>query len=363
MKIVFSCLKYNHYNPQQGESFEYSTILKELRAFPDAEVIFLPYDDILLIGKQQWNKRIVNDVAQIKPDLFFAFMYTDEFLVETLQELRTYTKTLAWFSDDHWRIYNYSITYARYFDWVATTWSKAKEIYHYYGIINVIHTQWAAPHDYLTPVQGNKNIDVSFVGLWSKPREKIIKNIEKSGISVLVRGRGWPKGGVSPERIIKIFMESKINLALNPAPGKYSLQSLARIFMRPTQPFVKKYTLSKIANKIMGRSFTGLAFDFHFAKNIHAWLHQNIRQIKSRHFEVAATGGMVITFDADNLSDYYEPDKEIVIVTSIEALKQNIEYYLVHDEERRAIARAGQIRTLREHTYQKRFEELFTTIF
>ena len=39
-----------------------------------------------------------------------------------------------------------------------------------------------------------------------------------------------------------------------------------------------------------------------------------------------------------------------------------IKYYLEHNEEREAIARAGYERTLREHTYEKRFNEIFKTI-
>jgi len=39
-----------------------------------------------------------------------------------------------------------------------------------------------------------------------------------------------------------------------------------------------------------------------------------------------------------------------------------IRYYLAHDDERQAIARAGQVRTLREHTYEQRTKELISLV-
>ena len=37
---------------------------------------------------------------------------------------------------------------------------------------------------------------------------------------------------------------------------------------------------------------------------------------------------------------------------------EKIQYYLVHEDERQAIASTGQARTLRDHTYRQRMEEL-----
>jgi len=39
-----------------------------------------------------------------------------------------------------------------------------------------------------------------------------------------------------------------------------------------------------------------------------------------------------------------------------------IKYYLEHNEERKAVAKAGYERTFRDHTYEKRFNEIFKII-
>ena len=67
----------------------------------------------------------------------------------------------------------------------------------------------------------------------------------------------------------------------------------------------------------------------------------------------------MLTGKADDLENYYQFGKEIVCFEDIHDLIDKIRYYLAHEEERAAIARAGYERTLREHTYTHRFEAIF----
>ncbi len=53
-----------------------------------------------------------------------------------------------------------------------------------------------------------------------------------------------------------------------------------------------------------------------------------------------------------------EPGREIVAYHSVKECIELIGHYLTHEDERAAIARAGQERTLREHTYAHRMQEL-----
>ena len=43
-------------------------------------------------------------------------------------------------------------------------------------------------------------------------------------------------------------------------------------------------------------------------------------------------------------------------------LIEKVRYYLTHEDERAAIARAGYERTMRDHTYARRFSEIFKQI-
>lgn len=77
-----------------------------------------------------------------------------------------------------------------------------------------------------------------------------------------------------------------------------------------------------------------------------------------RLFEATGVGTLLITDWKENLHEMFEPGKEVVAYRTPEECAELIQYYLEHDDEREAIARAGQQRTLREHTYYQRMQEL-----
>ncbi|MCD6193712.1 MAG: glycosyltransferase family 1 protein [Candidatus Aminicenantes bacterium] len=77
-----------------------------------------------------------------------------------------------------------------------------------------------------------------------------------------------------------------------------------------------------------------------------------------RLFEATGVGTLLITDWKVNLHEMFEPRKEVVAYRTPEECAELIQYYLEHDDEREAIARAGQQRTLREHTYYQRMQEL-----
>ncbi|MCU1283542.1 MAG: hypothetical protein JWM53_7088, partial [bacterium] len=77
-----------------------------------------------------------------------------------------------------------------------------------------------------------------------------------------------------------------------------------------------------------------------------------------RLFEATGMGTMLLTDAKDNLQELFEPGKEIVAYDSVGDAIEKIEYYSGHAEEREAIARAGQQRTLRDHTYERRMMQL-----
>jgi spore maturation protein CgeB len=85
-------------------------------------------------------------------------------------------------------------------------------------------------------------------------------------------------------------------------------------------------------------------------------------QIKGRNFEVPGCGGFLLTQPADDLENYFEFDREIVCASTTDDLIDRIRYYLSHDAERETVAACGLARTLRDHTYERRFTEIFRAI-
>lgn len=77
-----------------------------------------------------------------------------------------------------------------------------------------------------------------------------------------------------------------------------------------------------------------------------------------RLYEATGVGAMLLTDRKDNLHELFEIDKEVVAYSSKEEASELVRYYLDHPQEAAQIAKAGQTRTLREHTYEQRIHEL-----
>lgn len=351
MKILCVTMKYNYGNPKRGYSFEHYNFYDSLVKMDEGKhtVIHFPFDEIIKEkGKIEMNKELIRRVNEEKPDFCFFMLFTDEIDKETIKTIsqKSNSITFNWFTDDHWRFDNFSKHWASLFHWVATTDSRAPEKYHGIGYKNVIKIQWACNHFLYRPMKTNFKYDVTFVGQPHGNRKKITNFIKDRGINIDCFGYGWKNGVLGQNKMIQLFSESKINLNLaNSAGSLLNLKSLAKIFLK------KRSNGSIIINSI-----------YEWIDNFESLKNNRHEQIKGRNFEVPGCGGFLLTNNADNLRDYYENGKEIMIFKDIDDLLEKIHYYLKYDEKREKIALAGYERTIRDHTYEKRFREIFKII-
>ncbi len=75
-------------------------------------------------------------------------------------------------------------------------------------------------------------------------------------------------------------------------------------------------------------------------------------------FEATGCGTLLITDERSNLSEIFVPGKEVVTYTNGTDLAEKINFYLSNETKRAKIAARGQLRTLKEHTYDQRMREL-----
>ena len=81
-----------------------------------------------------------------------------------------------------------------------------------------------------------------------------------------------------------------------------------------------------------------------------------------RLFDVCGCGGFLLTNWQEELPELYEPGVEVEYFGSKEELLDKAGYYLEHEEERMAIARAGYERTKACHTYDMRIAEMIRVV-
>jgi len=77
-----------------------------------------------------------------------------------------------------------------------------------------------------------------------------------------------------------------------------------------------------------------------------------------RLFETTGVGTCLVTDHKDNLSDFFEPDREVISYKTPEEAIEKITWLLEHPDSLTNIAKAGQKRTLETHTYLHRVHQL-----
>ena len=73
-----------------------------------------------------------------------------------------------------------------------------------------------------------------------------------------------------------------------------------------------------------------------------------------RLFEATGLGSCLVTDWKENITDLFEPDKEIITYKSIEECIEKVKWLNAHPAARAEIAKAGQQRTLSSHTFEQR---------
>ena len=87
-----------------------------------------------------------------------------------------------------------------------------------------------------------------------------------------------------------------------------------------------------------------------------------IWSINCRAFEIAGVGAFQLVDWRPGISDLFEIGTEIACFRGMKDLREKIDHYLAHPEERDAIAKAGMARAYKHHTYEHRIASLIDTV-
>jgi spore maturation protein CgeB len=259
------------------------------------------------------NAELEAFAREVEPDLVFFFLFEDEVERETIARLTANgLVTFNWFADDHWRFDSFSRHYAPAFSLVSTTDPAAPAKYRAAGCDRVVLTQWAFnPYAYV-PQEPDLRYDVTFVGQRYGGRPKVVRALRRAGVDVRCWGHGWETGRLPHDEMVSVFAASRINLNLSNAWGG---------------PLLRRRPI--------------------------------VGQIKARMFEVPGSGGFLLTERSPHLERYFEPERELSVFATTDQLVDRVRYWLEHEDERTHTARCGQERVLRDHTYDRRFSEIF----
>ncbi len=356
MRILYAVHKYDYGQPERGYCFEHYNFYNSLVGMGH-DVLYFDFPTIAnQTSRAAMNRRLLETVKAEKPDAMFTVVWGDHLDPVTVRRIsnETDTVTLNWYCDDHWQFDRLSRRWTPCFNYAVTTAQSTLAKYERLGYHNVIKSQWGANHRLYRKLDLPLKYDVSFVGLPHGSRRATIQALRDAGIDVRVWGNGWEGGRLSQEQMIEVFNQSRINLNFSEAScnGRTTgrLGKLAyRYLQRPIDKLPGGWRITK-AGRALASKATRLAGTTATPPPM---------QIKGRNFEVPGCGGFMMTGYADNLSDYYQPGQEIATFSGTNDLIDKVRHYLVNEPLRAAVAQAGYERTLSEHTYEHRFNEVF----
>ncbi|OQZ02636.1 MAG: hypothetical protein B6D35_00945 [Candidatus Brocadia sp. UTAMX2] len=316
-KLLYVGMQYDYGDKTRGFSFEHRNFYHPLKSYcKKHDWDFIHFDFMeqgLNDGLDVMTQGLYELAKKEMPAILFAvlFDFHRDPRYEVFRQIASLgTTTIHWFCDDHWRFEKYSSVVAPHFDIICTTANDSLPKYHAMGISpKVIKTQWACNHELYIPYDIQKDVEISFVGQPHGNRVEALAKLLQNGFKLEVFGFGWENRPRIPfHQMVRLFSRSKINLNLSNS------------------------------STLIGQ------------------------QIKGRNFEIPGTRSFQLSSNADNLSEYYEAGKEIIIFNSVDELIEKATYYFKHDDERNEIANNGYQRTMAEHTWQHRFEKIFNAI-
>ena len=226
----------------------------------------------------------------------------------------------------------------------------------------------AANPQYYRPLGIPRILDVSFVGQCYARRPYYIGHLLKNGVDVQVYGPGWLLKPDKPllrrpvrwARRARLLLKSLVARSLekrhefsarvadmdlrNHLRWKYATH-----LHRPISDddMIRKYSESKICLGFLE------VYDRH---NPAAVVKQHLHL---REFEAPMSGALYFTGYCDELTEFYEPDKEVIVYRNEHELLDKVRYYLAFPDQADLVRQAGHRRALADHTYQRRFETLF----
>ncbi|MBX3325285.1 MAG: glycosyltransferase [Nitrospira sp.] len=312
MKILCVMGEYAYGDPSRGEGVEHAHFLPALRRLGHQVTFFESFSREPYESFAELNRALLKRVEETAPDVVFCVLMQYEVWIETIRLIRSSgISVLNWSTDDSWKYSMFSKLIGTEFDLFVTTYPELVGQYHRDGIGSVYVSQWAANAETLTPPvsAGSCRYAVSFVGAAYGNRPVMIKKLRREGIDVACFGHGWPEGPVEAKRIGEIVRESQVSL--NFSEGAHG----------------------------NARGASG-------------------RQIKARVFEVPGYGGCLLTERAPNLEQYFRVGEEILSFEGEDELVRAVKTLLARPDRRDQVAQNGFERVRREHTYDRRFDDM-----
>jgi spore maturation protein CgeB len=217
---------------------------------------------------------------------------------------------------------------------------------------------------YWRPRDVSRSVPVSFVGQNFALRARYCGYLLENGIDVHAYGPGWQWGTTSQWRGMAKRAKFWLLAGVSPSAdlrrrasgelaGHDYRRGLAARHPAHVHPPVSDDELINLYSK----SEVSLGFLEVYDRNDPTGT--ITRHLHLREFEAPMSGALYCTGYMDELAEMFEPDKEVVVYRNQYELLDKVTFFLRNSSASDAVRAAGRKRALRDHTYHRRYQQLF----
>ena len=215
---------------------------------------------------------------------------------------------------------------------------------------------------------------VTFVGTPTPYRTGVLARLQEVGVPIAVYGKFWLENRQATsdrnwEKTLSDLRHYGLARLRGEGPGSLLHALVDRLPGRPLGRMEQAATLHGglihgfVPDGAMAAMFRNSKINLGFTRMIGMDPDMpGVSQVKLRDFEVPIAGGFYLVEKAPDYDSLFRPGVEVETWSGVGELLEKIRYYLEHDSEREAIARAGAARAQAEHSWQTRFSRLFNEL-
>lgn len=295
----------------------------EVSLFPiDEELPFVErlfFQNQMHFNRRLFNKRLLKKAFRWKPDILFIYGSNWGIFPETIRKIKKWARIVLW-EGNLQLVKSYQIESLPLYDYVLLHDSYLIPLLERIIPVNRIFlvAQGCDPQEHRKIELDSRDkekfgSDISFIGSGYSERVKFFENL--SAYNLKLWGGGWQNSSL----LMKCAQEEPV----------YGLKK------------TKIYNATKISLNMLPVQING---------------------VQCRIFEVTACGGFIISEAKKDIELYYDIGKEIITYENIDDLKEKVDYYLCHPNEREVIAELGRKRAITQHTYKHRVKQILEII-
>lgn len=301
------------------------------------------------------------------PDLFMTCASSEQISVESISvvKIKSIPTLLICFDNLHAPFMHKRI--APFFDLVWLTSQETQYLFKKWGCKTIFMPYAANPFKF-TSLPGDEIEAVGFIGSPYGTRIQKINHLIQNNIKCnvyssannikVINSTNYKKLSNSLYNLSRFSIGRKV--LLGAIKNKITNNSHNKLVMNE---YLNLYNSVSFAE--MNKLYSNLALSLGITELRNTYVLKNpVHKIHLRTFEIPMCGGLQITSFTEELSSYFEDGKEIILYNSDDELISKAKFYMKSENEslRKKMKLKARERALKEHTWSRRFEIIFTQL-